>query len=92
MNNESREMVEEAYNFGLKLRRHGLSRRQTMNRIKQHIRDPVLKNALLFNLRDDGRFDCNLRAIYENQEDIHGYEPGGTFSGPTLLINGEKSF
>ena len=92
LNQSSQRLIQNAAKFGRPLRRHGLTRRQATKWINKNVSDEVLKQALLFNLADSGTFHCNLRAIYENQEDIYGFESEGTFEGQSLLINGAKSF
>ena len=92
LNGDSQRMVEDALTFSEHVQGQRLTKTQASKLIDEKVQDQILKSALLFNLKDDGTFGCNLRAIYENQDAIYGYEPSGTFEGPTLLLNGERSF
>ena len=60
--------------------------------IDKNIEDPVLKQALLFNLEEDASWSCNMRAIYRNKKDLFTYHNYGTFEGPTLFLNGAQSY
>lgn len=56
------------------------------------IPDPVLKQALHFNLKDDGTWSVNIKAVHRNKKYIFGYLDYGPYTGPTLFINGAKSY
>lgn len=41
--------------------------------IDKTVNDPVLKQALLFNLEDDATWSCNINAIYHSKKDLFAY-------------------
>lgn len=90
LNASSQRMIEDALAVG---NLTGLSEKEAKMAISRQVADPILQSALLFNLREDGSFSCNLEAIHSNQELIYGFEKtGGSYNGPCLMVNGARSF
>ena len=82
-------MIEEAHALGNLSHLGLLSARKHIERV---IKDPVLKQALQFNLNDDATWACNIASIYQNKNEIYSYDDFGSYYGPTLFINGEHSY
>merc|ERR1719174_2270367 len=80
LNQSSQEMIENAMALGSL---EGMSLENAIKKIKNEVEDQVLQTALLF----------NLKAIYENQENIYGFpEVDKSFEGSCLMLNGSDSF
>lgn len=63
LNASSQRMIEDALAVG---NLTGLTEKEAKMAISRRVVDPILQSALLFNLREDGSFSCNLEAIYSN--------------------------
>jgi len=56
------------------------------------VKDRVLREALIFNLKDDATWSANFAALNANKKALLAFENVGQYFGPTLFINGANSY
>jgi esterase len=69
-----------------------LGYKEAKRSIESEVKDDLLKSALLFNLNERAGWDCNMQAIYDNQDNLFAFDHTGVYNGPVLVLNGADSY